>query len=76
MKPIETLRSLNKLIELFASVTGYKINEETSVLVDLGLMVEERQYYRLKWKEEEICYLGVRISASKSPSCLIDSNII
>lgn len=59
--PVESLRTLNKLIEVFASASGCKINEHKSILVALGLTAEERrcisQCSQMKWKDEGMCYL-------------------
>lgn len=64
---------------LFGWASGYKINEQKSILMDLGLMEKERghisKHFQAKLNDEKVCYLGVRICASVSPLYLLDSNI-
>lgn len=77
--PVQSLRSLNGILSLFARASGYKVNEK-AILKDLRVSEKEKRLIsmncKVNWKQEDIRYLGVKISLSVTKVYLIDINLI
>lgn len=62
---------------LFSLASVHRINEQKSILMDLGIPTKEKagifQLFPVMWEKEDISYLGIRISAAMTGglgSCL------
>lgn len=76
--PINSMKALRDLLDLFAQSSGYKVNISKSVLMGLNITSETRAegaaVTAAPWSSC-IRYLGIRLSASMDPTSLIDLNL-
>lgn len=66
-------------MNLFANVSRYKVNEEKSIIFGLNILAGDKQQIsqrcKVRWKHENVRYLGIRLSAEPNAQELIASNV-
>lgn len=71
---VDSLKALLQVIQLFTLDSGYKINQQKSALMDLGVCRDEKmcisQLFSAKWKHQDLHYVVIKISDTMTSDLL------
>lgn len=68
INPVSSLASFQNVLKRFSSISYYKVNENKSYILDLGLDAITsdllRNFYTYPWADTGISYLGITLTKS------------